>query len=336
MLASLAIIHTSAAISFICMFNVQVHINKESEGGPSSADPVKLAWRRGEPAPENMTGQWGTAVVHGNTAYFSVLGSVYSYTVSVDKWTKLPECKLRRFGLAVVKGKLTTIGGISIIGYGLTNSLFSLSGSSWKEVLFSLFGGPWKEVLPPMPTKRYLPAAASTPTHLVVAGGSGDLSTVEVLSQETLQWSTASSLPVDVASPQLTLCGRSFYLLNVKSLYSCSVEDLLKSCKPATNSSDGCSVWTELAAVPVTFYSSLVTLRGHVLAIGGAHDRFDGNPTGAIHCYNVTTNSWSHCEMPTPRYDVLAAVLPSNDLVVVGGRLSQRKDCSIVDIGSCL
>ena len=40
-----------------------------------------------------------------------------------------------------------------------TNTLFSLSGNSWKEVL------------PPMPTKRCRPAAASTPTHLVVAGG---------------------------------------------------------------------------------------------------------------------------------------------------------------------
>ena len=148
---------------------------------------------------------------------------------------------------------------------------------------------------------------------MVVAGGrreylSGYLSTVEVLSQETLQWSTASSLPVDVSRPQLTLCGGSFYLLkrNSINIYSCSVEDLLKSCKPATNSSDGGSAWTELAAVPVEDDSSLVTLRGRVLAIGGADDVVGDNPTGAIHCYNVTTNSWSVIgEMPTPRSEVL-------------------------------
>ena len=79
-------------------------------------------------------------------------------------------------------------------------------------------------------------------------------------------------------------------------------------------------MWTELAAVPVSYYSSLVTLRGCVLAIGGTDDLFD-----------VTTNSWSvRGEMPT-RSDVLAAVLPSNDLVVVGGALSR-----ITEIGSCL
>ena len=328
--------YTVTATAFICMFNVQVHIDKESEDGPSSADPVKLTWRKGEPAPEHIT---GAVVVHERTAYFSVNTSVvYSYTVSADKWTKLPECKFELFGLAVVKGKLTTIGGITR-NDATTNSLFSLFGSSWKEVLslrnyattnslFSLFGSSWKEVLPPMPTKRCRPAAASTPTHLVVAGGmreflslSGQLRTVEVLSQETLQWSRARCLPVDVPSPQLTFCGGSFYLLKVNSLYSCSVEDLL-----------GGSVWTELAAVPVRYYSSLVILRGCVLAIGGADDLFSGNPTGAIHCYNVTTNSWSVIgEMPTPRSDVLAAVLPSNDLVVVGGALS-----CITEIGSCL
>ena len=177
----------------------------------------------------------------------------------------------------------------------------------------------------------------------MVAGGrreylSGYLSTVEVLSQETLQWCTASSLPVEISSyPQLTLCGGSFNLLNWNSLYSCSVEDLLKSCKPATNSSDGGSVWTELATVPIRYHSSLATLRGRVLAIGGTDDIYGRNPTGSIHCYNVTTNSWSVTgEMPTPRSRVLAAVL-SNDLVVVGGNLSKGSSgSSVLDIGSCL
>ena len=331
-------IHFISHFKIICMFNVQVHIDKESEGGPSSANPVKLAWRQGGPASKHITQSSGTVVVHERTAYFSVEYSVYSYTLSADKWTKLPGCKSRLCGLAVVKGKLTTIGGIivnatigGIIVNDPTNSLFSLSGSSWKEVL------------PPMPTERFRPASASTPTHLVVAGGTrwfysaGNLSTVEVLSQETLQWSTASSLPVDVPSPQQTLCRGSFYLLNYNSLYSCSVEDLLKSCEPATNSSDGGSVWTQLSAVPVRFNSSLVTLRGRVLAIGGADDPFDNSTTGAIHCYNATTNSWSVIgEMPTPRSEVLAAALPSNDLVVVGGKPSDLEYCSITDIGSCL
>ena len=79
------------------MFNVQVHIDMGNE------------------PPETMKLLSGTVVVHERTAFEK---SVYSYTVSADKWTKLPECKFQLFGLAVVKGKLTTIGGI--MGYDAT------------------------------------------------------------------------------------------------------------------------------------------------------------------------------------------------------------------------
>ena len=105
---------------------------------------------------------------------------------------------------------------------------------------------------------------------------------VEVLNTETLQWSTASSLPQAVHCPQMTTCGGHIYFTRIghEVLFSCSVEDLLKS-------SDGGTVWTRLASVP-SWYSSIATVRGCVLVIGG---KVGGNPTGAIHCYNVATNS---------------------------------------------
>ena len=261
-------------------------------------------------------------VVHGSTAYFSEGYVVYSYTVPENKWTKLPQCKYRYFAMAVLNGALTTIGGSHTEGGtdSKVNTLLSLSGSSWEEVL------------PPMPTKRDLPAAVRTPTHLVVAGGSL-IATVEVLNTETLQWSTASSLPEAVRFPQMTTCGGCLYLADNRSnVFSCSVEDLLKS----TNSSDGGSVWTRLASIPVEEGSTLATLRGRVLAIGGGDGGRDGGiPTGAIHCYDVATNSWSVIsEMPTPRRRVLTAVLPSNELVVVGGYYASGDLCSTLEIGS--
>ena len=186
---------------------------------------------------------------------------------------------------------------------------------------------------PSMPTKRVLPAAANTPTHLVVAGGSQSfyrdpVATVEVLNTETLQWSTASSLPETVPLPQMTTCGGCIYLANDNcKVFSCSVEDL-----KSTNSSDGGSVWTRLANIPTPQMSTLATLRGRVLAIGGR----DGvNPTGAIHCYDVATNSWSVIgEMP-PRKWVLTAVLPSNELVVVGGMDRNHTSLATTEIATC-
>jgi N-acetylneuraminic acid mutarotase len=264
---------------------------------------------------------WGAAVVHGSTAYFSSDHNVYSYTVPGNKWTKLPECKYRFSALAVVNDTLTTIGGLDRQKRA-TDTFVSLSGSSWEEVL------------PPMPTERVHPAAATTPTHLVVAGGEifrGFKTTVEVLNTETLQWSTASSLPETVGFPQITTCGGYLYLSDAENnnAYSCSVEDL-----KSTNSSDGGSVWTKLASIPTPRGSSLATLRGRVLAIG-ADNGWGSNPTGAIHCYDMTTDSWSVVsEMPTPRSQVLTAVLPGNQLVVVGGRLQGGFTVS-TEIGSC-
>ena len=287
--------------------------------GEQPAGPIKLTWRRGRPAPASVVSPWGAAVVHGSTAYFSKEHNVYSYTVPENKWTKLPQCEYRYFAMAVINDALTTIGGWTD-RVKATNTLLSLSGSSWEEVL------------PPMPTKRIHPAAASTPTHLVVGGGdqsTTELASVEVLNTKTFQWSTANSLPKAVGYPQMTTRGGCIYLANRHNeVFLCSVEDLLKS----TNSSDGGSVWTRLANIPAPQKSTLATLRGRVLAIGGQDD---DNPTGVIHCYDAATNTWSVIgEMPTPRSGILTAVLPSNELVVVGGRVSLTT-YTTTEIASC-
>ena len=74
----------------------------------------------------------------------------------------------------------------------------------------------------------------------------------------------------------------------------------------------------------------LTTLRGQVLAIGGSDQWRGGTPTGAIHQYNRSTNSWSVIgEMPTPRAHPLVAVLPSHKLIVVGGL-----NCAVTEIAS--
>ena len=283
---------------------------------------MKLTWRRGTPAPEEMFS--GAAVVHGNTAYFSQRNSVYSYTLSQDKWTQLKQCKYPYFSMAVVNNQLTTIGGRRG-DYTATNTLLCLSRSSSEMK--------WEELLPPMPTSQMFSAAVTTPTHLIVAGGEtglGDaLSVVETLDTNTLQWSSVSSSPEALHAHNMTLCNGQLYLSKHSKIFSCSVEELLKSRKPASTNSSG-SVWTNLTDIPVPYWASLTTLRGQVLAIGGS-DKWDGGrPTGAIHQYNRSTNSWSVIEeMPTPRERPLVAVLPSHELIVVGGLY-----CNVTEIAS--
>ena len=235
----------------------------------------------------------------------------------LDKNENLDQRKfpaIRYFSMAVINDQLTTIGG----GHDATatNTLLCLSKSLWKMK--------WEELLPPMPTARMWSAAVTTPTHLIVAGGQtgfgGDeLSVVETLDTNTLQWSSVSSSPEALGDPNMTLCNGQLYLSEHSKIFSWSVEELLKSRKPASTNSSG-SVWTKLTDIPVPYQASPTTLRGQVLAIEGRDQQLGGRPTGAIYQYNMGTNSWSVIgEMPTPRACPLVAVLPSHELIVVGG-----------------
>ena len=225
----------------------------------------------------------------------------------------------------MVNNRVTAIGGSH--GNKTTNDLYCLEDHRTK----------WRKLLPPMPTAREMPATVTTPTHLIVAGGNArhvDLPTVEILDTSSLRWSSASSSPQALEYPHMSLCGEHLYLSQDDTIFSCSVEELVKSCKPASTNSSG-SVWTELANIPVPYNTSLTKLRGQVLAIGGSDQPDGGTPTGAIHRDNRSTNSWSVIgEMPTPRCDPVLAVLPSNELMVVGGWVAVGKQCNITEIAS--
>ena len=288
---------------------------------PSENVTAKLEWRQGEPAPVTMTSYRGAAVVHHNTAYFSQGCWIYAYSISEDKWSRLKSSDREDFGMVVVGDKLTTVGGRH--GGMATNTLLCLSRKNSPEMK-------WEGLLPPMPTERVRPAAVTTPTHLVVAGGRtklfGDgLSTVEVLNLQTLQWGAASSSPSELQCPDMTLCSGQLYLTEVQdsTTFSCSAEELVKSCNPSSaKSSDHGPVWTKITADSVPNKTSLAAQDGRVLAVGGIHGISSSRTkiTGAIHCYNGGTDAWSAVgEMPTPRYAALVAVLPSQELVVVGG-----------------
>jgi len=245
--------------------------------------------------------------------------SVYSYHSEKQTWSTLPLCHHIYFSLAVINGLLTAIGG----GWGtrVTNQLLSLTGER-----------KWVEHFPPMPTKRSSTAAVCGGTSLIVAGGGGEnntyLDAVEVMDTETLQWSTASSLPFSLSCASATICRDCIYLLGYgtnndpRSVLACSMADLLQSCQSPSLGVGAWfkwltlkTVWHQVADLPV-HHSTCATLCGQLLAVGGN----DNDDTTAIHQYNVATDSWeviSH--MPTARSEPLVAVLPGNKLMVVGG-----------------
>ena len=265
------------------------------------------------------------AVADGNTVYIRTEDTVtlYSYDVTSDSWSQLPDCVHPNGSLAIVNGLLITVGGGHYPAY--SSELFSLTkeGSSRR----------WTKKFPPMLTKRCGVTSLCTVTTLIVAGGRGKggkgLSTVEVMDTETHRWSTAADLPAPISGASVTVCGDLLYLLGgtvgslyVKSAYTCSVSALLQSCdssslwKMLSKSKAGPGVWRQVADLPVV-QSTCESFHGRLLAIGGKNL---GKSTTAVYMYDSTTNSWeiiSH--MTTGRCDCFTAVLPENRLMVVGG-----------------
>ena len=269
-----------------------------------------LTWRDGGKAPFRM--YEGATVVERGVAYFlNVEGKACSYDSTIEKWSELPKCPYNGGSLAVINGKLTDIGGCTDVSkaYTYTNKLLSLRGG-------------WSEVLPPMPTKRRGTTAITSNKHLIVAGGATgpgyvhSTKTVEVMDTRTSVWSTVARLPYVYSWASSTICGDHVYMLGRgKLVLTCSLTELLQS------SSSSSSVWHRVADAPA-YGSTCAAINDQLLAVGGFGE---GNiPTTAIYQYKPTTNSWDYIsDMLTARFACLVAVLPTNEMMVVGGKTSR-------------
>ena len=309
--------------------------NPDHKPHPPKEWKVTLNWRDGGNSPFEM--RRGAAVVDKGVAYFMHWeGQTCSYNSTNKKWNQLPKCPHQYGSLAVVNGQLTAIGGRG-------NTLLCTN------VLLTLHEGwlrrSWSDVFPPMPTKRYDTTAITSKEQLIVAGGSkeqlivvggasrpGRINTVEVMDTKTLVWSTVASLPHHYKRASATICGDHLYMLGgddddgkTKSVLTCSLTELLRS-------SSSSSVWHRVANAPA-YYSTCAAVNGQLLAVGGCDE--DHKATAAIHKYNPTTNSWDHISnKPTARYLSLVAVLPTNEMMVVGGGISGITYTDKVDIAS--
>ena len=262
------------------------------------------------------------AVADGTAMYFRIGYSVYAYTASTSNaWCQLPDSSTTDCPSVIIDNILTLVGGNHRLA--ITNQLFSLTGEG--------SGRRWTEEFPPMPTKRRGSTALCTGTALIVAGGisekSSALQTVEVMNTETLEWSSAADIPQPMCRAPGAVCGNQVYILSLdshsKSMYTSPVSALIQSCR----SSPTADVWNKVASSPVTD-TACVSIRGQLLTIGGNDANYE--PTTAVYMYNPDSDSWeviSH--MATPRCVCFAAVLPNNQLIVVGGETGRGETDSV-------
>ena len=293
---------------------------------------MMLNWRDGGRAPFKLCR--GATAENGNVVYFmNWNGEACSYNSTSRKWSVLPKHFYQYASLVIISGRLTAIGGCSgnvCITNLYTNKLFSLHNDKT-----------WKVVFPPMPTKRHDTIAASSGTHTIVAGGmcgpfiNSSVATVEVMDTKTLSWSTVASLPHPYTGASIAISGDDLLMLGgfdnkgeTKSAHTCSLTELLQS----SSTGASLSVWHRVTDMPV-YQSTCASLNGEILAVGGCEK--EGKASGAVHKYNPTTNSWDLiCRMPTARYSSLIAVLPNNEMIVVGGDVHWNGTLNRVEIAS--
>lgn len=286
------------------------------QDGSPSEQQVQIRWHPGQHAGDKM--------VRGATVYNRVTGEIYfscsrsahvfSYHPESGLWSRLhPPCPNIFYGLALVRGQVTAIGGQRKAN--ISAQVLTLEDMG-EEVR-------WVEELPPMPTPRFnvttVTTRGGTGAEKVLAIGGvdkdGPLQCVEVLHMMKRQWSTLASLPGPMDMVSAVTAGKQLYLLggtNNKAVYTCFLPYLMRTSEDQTR-----EVWFDVVATP-TYSPTGIVVGKELLAVGG-YDQQGVDTTSIFHfqqfsrTWKIISNMNIACNKP------LVANLPRGKLMVVGG-----------------
>ena len=283
---------------------------------------VSLDWQIVGDAPQEFTR--GGAVVLGDLVYCHSSGKnfVSEFNISSGCWSNLPRCRYSHFSLACVGGRLTAIGGYD---FTTTDKLFTYSTDGPGK-------GSWIQELKPMPTARCNTVSVSTDTTLVVAGGDKSgyndyLNVVEAMDIASGRWSEVARLPQPCLNLSATLFGDQLYVTGGiaprgnSGTYSCSLSNLLsppaRGLRLRALTQPRKAVWQEIGSPP-TSKTTLVTLCGEILAVGGLNEQ--RKPVTGVYRYDVETGGWhKSSDLILPRSRCIAAVFEGG-IICIGGQ----------------
>ena len=275
---------------------------------------------RKETAPCKM--RKGSSTTDGRFAYFTPLcsNSVYQYECSTEKWEELPSCPCRNSGLVMIDRELTAVGGGD---ESRTNKLYTLRQRKWVEKY------------PPMNNGRSSPAVVSTSSgeSLIVIGGSvsvGWNATVELFQVKSRRWYQLTDSPQPLHYPSATICGDIVHVIgDGGDGYSCCLAALPSSDKPIPPQSIPHLIsWKPLPPLPVTL-STVATLCGQLVLIGGWRDGLFGSAVNSIH--QLVDGQWVEIGSMTSERNCCLVASPSPDkIIIVGGWGDSVEECVVV------
>ena len=294
---------------------------------------VKLLWDSRKARTIEPTSRTTDAVVTTNEmVYLRPGGSkkMQAYSVARNRWEEYPDVPCTECSLAIIKRKLSIIGGK--LSNEFTDKVLSLIESDRKMK--------WVEIYPTMSVKRSNPITTQCKSSLVAAGGegvTGYLKIVEVLDTNSLVWSRVADLPEAVVFASVTANDTHIFIMGgwvekmtpTYTSLTVPINNLIQS-----SPSEGASPWQEIAHLPLKG-STCIAVKGRLLSIGG---RDVHQPTTAIHIYNPVSNSWGILtHMSQARHQCYAAVVDKKLLIMGGWMLSEKQvlcETNLVEIAT--
>ena len=236
---------------------------------------------------------------------------IQKYSPTDDMWYTLPPAPVFWFGMGELNGQLVIVGGRTR-QHDVTRKAHTLNSSTQK----------WVESITPMLTARFRPAVFSLPSCLTVVGGEDQhgthLSDVEIFMPHTSQWHKMTSpAPSPLYNMATTVINNKCF---IAEYYSTKVYQLCVSLQQTTTDSSNTpqviTEWTSLCDLPHEG-CGLGSINGCLLAVGGGGWR---NPIATILGFSPITNTWKTVgELPEPRSFCTTVLLPTGELLVMGG-----------------
>ena len=248
----------------------------------------------------------------GDTTSFNDDYLIQQYSPTNDTWYTLPPAPVRLFAMGDLNGQLVIVGGYTRQGV-VTGKVHTVNSSIQK----------WVESIAPMHTARYRPAVYSQPSCLTVVGGRDQqrtlLSDVEIFVPHTSQWHKMTSpAPSPLYGMTTTVINNKCFIAEYDStkVYQLCVS-LHQTTSDSSNTPQVITEWTNLGDLPHKG-CGLGSINGCLLAVGGGSVL---HPITTTLGFSPIANTWKTVgELPEPRCNCTTVLLPTGELLVMGGR----------------
>ena len=278
-------------------------------------DPlVSLHWEKRNDLPVGIAeahSVWlnGKLYVVGGDIHGGSDARLLIYSPSEDSWEVIPT-PTYYYALATYHSQLVLVGGHEPTTHKPTSKVWLLEDRSWVP----------HPTVPDMPVSTSRSPAVGFGDYLIVAGSEQDKGSTAMSVFDGQNWLSAQALPGTLGKITSAVSGNDWYLSGWQVVYRTSLKSLVASAiSPAAAAAAQSAVWERLPGTPHLF-SGITWFGDHLLAVGGFRRR-------TVHAFNSQANVWKHVsDLPGDGcQDNCCAVLPTGELLVIGGLPTERR-----------